>query len=32
MQDVHRNSHFGDFNVVSGKVMPKFAAQPKWYR
>ena len=31
-EGVHRNSHFGDLNVVSGKIMPKFAAEPKWYR
>jgi FtsP/CotA-like multicopper oxidase with cupredoxin domain len=32
LQGVHRNDHYGDINLISGKPFPVLAAQPKWMR
>jgi FtsP/CotA-like multicopper oxidase with cupredoxin domain len=31
-QGYHKNSHFGDINMVSGIPFPKMAADAKWHR
>jgi FtsP/CotA-like multicopper oxidase with cupredoxin domain len=31
-EGVHRNSHFGDINLVSGIPFPRLEAEPKWVR